>query len=102
MVAAGATRSNATPALVAHEVGQGLVSRSGARNYGVVIAEDGTIDAMATEALRDTLRSERGAELPLFNYGPKVEDLRAACLAETGLPAPLQPRWLLPLALAAE
>ena len=90
------------PALVAHEVGQGLVSRGGARNYGVVIAEDGTIDVAATEALRDTLRARRGAELPLFNYGPKVEDLRLACLRETGLPAPIQPLWRTNLALAAE
>ena len=90
------------PALVAHEVGQGLVSRSGARNYGVVIAEDGAVDVAATEALRDTLRAQRGAELPLFNYGPKVEDLRLACLRETGLPAPIQPLWRTNLALAAE
>ena len=88
--------------LVAYEVGQGLVSTSGARNYGVVITADGTVDAAATEALRDTLRAQRGAELPLFNYGPPVEALRAACLAETGLPAPIQPLWGPRLALAAE
>ena len=94
------------PALVAKEVGQGLVSVAGARAYGVVIA-DGAIDAAATDALRTTLRAERG-DLPLFNYGPPIEELRARCRAETGLDAPLPPlRRPVPvaapeLALAAE
>ena len=29
-----------------------------------------------------------GGDLPLFNYGPGIETLRANCEAETGLPAP--------------
>ena len=77
------------PALVAKEVGQGLVTVAGARAYGVVVA-DGAVDAGATDALRTTLRAERG-DLPLFNYGPPIEELRARCRAETGLDAPLPP-----------
>jgi N-methylhydantoinase B len=42
--------------------------------------------------LRGQLRQERG-ELPLFNYGPGIEALRANCEAETGLKAPVQPVW---------
>ncbi len=80
------------PALVAKEVVQGLVSVSGAREYGVVLSEDGEVDAEATDALRGKLRRERG-EIALFDYGPGLEALRANCLAETGLPAPVAPRW---------
>jgi N-methylhydantoinase B len=80
------------PALLAKEYSQGLVSAEGARRYGVVLA-DGAVDAAATEALRATLRSARADTLPLFNFGPDIETLRANCLAETGLPAPKQPVW---------
>lgn len=80
------------PALVAKEITQGLVTAEGARAYGVVIAGDGSVDAGATEALRAELRTSRGA-LPVFNTGPGVEALRAACEAETGLAAPIQPQW---------
>ena len=44
------------------------------------------------EALRSRLRQTRG-ELPLFNYGPGIETLRANCETETGLKAPVQPVW---------
>jgi N-methylhydantoinase B len=41
------------PAAVERDVRLGFVSREGAaRDYGVVIAEDGTVDAEATQALR--------------------------------------------------
>ena len=80
------------PALVAKEIRQGLVTPDGARNYGVVADADGVLDSAATEALRTRMRGER-SDLPLFDYGPAIEELRANCLAETGLPAPIQPRW---------
>ena len=79
------------PALVAHEVMQGLVSTDGARRYGVVIA-DGAVDVAATATLRAAMTAAREA-LPLFNHGPYIETLRANCLAETGLPAPRAPVW---------
>ncbi len=78
--------------LVALEVRRGLVSATGARDYGVCIAADGTVDAAATAALRETLRSSR-APLGLFDRGPDIATLREHCLAETGLPAPRQPVW---------
>ncbi|KLI64507.1 hydantoinase B/oxoprolinase family protein [Aurantiacibacter marinus] len=80
------------PELVALEVEQGLVTAEGARAYGVVLAADGTVDQNATAALRKEITSDRG-ELPLFDYGPNLDELRANCLAETGLPAPTQPEW---------
>lgn len=78
-------------ALVAHEVTQGLVTADGARRYGVVIA-GGAVDAAATAALRAAMTAARG-DLPLFNYGPDIDTLRANCVAETGLPAPRAPVW---------
>ena len=80
------------PALVAKEIGQGLVTIEGARAYGVVIGDDGQVDATATGALREAIRGERGA-IEVFDFGPDIETLRANCEAETGLPAPVQPRW---------
>lgn len=79
-------------ALVGKEITQGLVTVEGARDYGVVAASDGTVDVAATEALRADIRAARPA-LPLFDYGPGIDALRANCLAETGLPAPRQPVW---------
>ncbi len=86
-------------ALVGKEITQGLVTVDGARDYGVVASADGTVDAAATDALRADIRASRPA-LPLFDYGPGIDALRANCLAETGLPAPRQPVWA--LAEAAE
>ena len=83
-------------ALVEKEVVQGLVTVKGARRYGVVIGDDA-----ATAALRDEMRAKRSGELPLFDRGGEIEALRAACLEETGLPAPRQPVWA-QAALAAE
>jgi N-methylhydantoinase B len=81
------------PELVAKEVREGLVTAEGAKAYGVVLAADGGVDAGATEALRAKLRAERGDATKLFDYGPSIDDLRAHCEAETGLPAPRQPVW---------
>ena len=81
------------PALVAKEVGQGLVTANGAREYGVVIAAAGGVDAAATQTLRNALRAKRPATLPTFNFGPDIDELRRNSMAETGLPAPKQPVW---------
>jgi N-methylhydantoinase B len=90
------------PALVGKEIVQGLVTPEGAKAYGVVADEAGVIDQAATAELRAALAAERPAEMPLFNYGPSIEALREASLAETGLPGPQQPRWSHALPLAAE
>jgi N-methylhydantoinase B len=82
------------PELVAREVRRGLVTSEGAQAYGVCVTEDGAVDASATEALRDAMRADRPAELPVFDMGPPLEELLANCEAETGLPAPKRPVWV--------
>ena len=89
------------PALLALEWRQGLVTHDGARAYGVVLGEDGDVNAGATEALRGAIRAGRTEALPLFNYGGDIETLRANCEKETGRPAPRQPIWT-PHQIAAE
>lgn len=90
------------PETVALELRQGLVTVEGARRYGVVAGTDGTVDTAATEALRAQMRAARG-ETKLFDYGPSIDELRASCEADTGLPAPTQPVWrVLSQAVAAE
>ncbi len=79
--------------LVGKEITQGLVSVEGAKSYGVIAASDGHVDSAATEALRTKMRAERPVSDSVFNYGPDIETLRKNCLAETGLPAPIQPVW---------
>ncbi|MCX2750340.1 hydantoinase B/oxoprolinase family protein [Arthrobacter sp. MI7-26] len=78
------------PELVAIEVVRGLVSVDGARLYGVVLSDDGTVNTIETEKLRTTMREERG-EPQLFDMGDSIEVLRERCLEETGLPAPKPP-----------
>jgi len=79
--------------LVCADVGRGLVSTDGARRYGVVVTADGALDAAATEALRAELRARRGSDIPLFNRGGTVEEIKARCLEETHLPPPQAPRF---------
>jgi N-methylhydantoinase B len=79
--------------LVGKEITQGLVTAEGAKSYGVVATADGRVDTAATEALRAKMRTERPANDSVFNYGQDIETLRKNCLAETGLPAPIQPVW---------
>ncbi|MFQ3667020.1 MAG: hydantoinase B/oxoprolinase family protein, partial [Sphingomonadaceae bacterium] len=88
-------------ALVAREVRQGLVTPEGARRYGVVCDADGLLDTAATEALRAEMRAKATANT-LFDFGGTIEELREACEAETGLPAPRPPVWHMSLARAAE
>jgi N-methylhydantoinase B len=90
------------PALVGKEIVQGLVTPEGARNYGVVADAEGVVDIDATLALRASMSAARPDVIPLFNYGPSIDELRAASEAETGLPAPKQPRWDHALPMAAE
>ena len=74
--------------LVARDVSFGLVSREWAKEgYGVVLADDGTVDEAATEAERDRQRTERG-DAPAFDFGPDLDEVIARCKEETGLDAP--------------
>jgi N-methylhydantoinase B len=80
------------PQLVGLEIAQGLVSPQGAKVYGVIADEEGVVDDEETQALRAQMLAGRGP-LPVFNFGPSIETLRANCEAETGLKAPVQPVW---------
>tara|TARA_R110002072_G_scaffold26073_52_gene86920 strand:- start:596 stop:2332 length:1737 start_codon:yes stop_codon:yes gene_type:complete len=81
------------PELVRRDVERRLVTTSGARRYGVVITADGKVDQPATEALRAERIAARGSDLPLFNRGGSIEELRARCEQETHLPAPVAPTF---------
>lgn len=80
------------PELVAHEVRQGLVTKDGALDYGVVLDDAGAVNVVKTESLRKDMMEKRG-EPAIFNYGPSIDELRASCEEETGLPAPIAPTW---------
>jgi N-methylhydantoinase B len=82
------------PELVAKEVRRGLVTAEGAQRYGVCVNDDGSVDTGATDALRDQMRADRPAELPVFDMGPPLAELLARCEEETGLPAPRRPVWV--------
>ena len=75
------------------DINRRLVTVEGARRYGVVMAEDGSVDTAATEALRSEMRSQRGEDSELFNYGGTIEELKARCKAETGLEPPVSPSF---------
>jgi N-methylhydantoinase B len=81
------------PELVRQDVERKLVTREGARRYGVVIDDAGLVDRAATEALRAELIAARGGDQPLFNLGGDLEEIRARCEAETFMPAPVKPTF---------
>ena len=60
------------------------------RRYGVVIGDDGAVDAGATEALRKEMAGERG-DIELFDRGGTIEEIKARALEETHLPPPESP-----------
>ncbi len=62
------------PDIVAKEVKRGLVSESAAHSeYGVVFADDGTVDDVETDERRDEIRSTR-EDLAAFDYGSLPDD----------------------------
>jgi N-methylhydantoinase B len=80
-------------AKVAFDVEAGLVTREGARRYGVVMKSDSVVDERATAALRESMAQERGKR-PLFDRGfESLDELKERCATETGLAAPVQPRF---------
>ena len=63
--------------------------------YGVVIADDGSADAAATDAERARQRGNEGDALA-FDFGRPLDEILATCEAETGIapPEPATPlRW---------
>ena len=81
------------PELVWKDVERRLVTREGARRFGVLIDDNGALDIAGTETLRAERVAARGAEQPLFNMGGDLEDIRAQCEVETNLPAPVKPTF---------
>ncbi len=81
------------PSVVALEVARRLVTRVGARRYGVVLRPDCSVDPEATEALRHEMRKERPAQAQseIVNRGGAWAELKAKCFEETGLPPPKAP-----------
>jgi 5-oxoprolinase (ATP-hydrolysing) len=79
------------PQLVAKEAKQGLVSNTS--RYGVVLQPNGDVDEAATAALREEMAPAQKTlqAASLFNRGGTLPELAAACLAETGFPAPKPP-----------
>jgi N-methylhydantoinase B len=75
---------------VAFDVEAGLVSRNGAKRYGVVIKPNGSVDEKATTLLRAKMASKRG-KTKLFDFGGTIPELKKACKKETGLEPPKQP-----------
>ena len=71
------------PSIVAQEVRRGLVSEAAAEEeYGVVLTEDGTVDASATEDRRADIEETRD-EPAEFDYGPlPSEEELAEAIAE--------------------
>jgi N-methylhydantoinase B len=78
---------------VVFDVQAGLVTREGARRYGVIVDHDLNADVAATERLRAELRTAR-KQVKLFDRGfDSIDELKARCLAETGLEPPRQPQF---------
>ena len=80
------------PELVKSDVDRTLVTTEGARRYGVVLANDGSVDVSATEALRAKLREQRG-DAGLFDFGGTIEEIKARCKEETHLDPPVPPTF---------
>ena len=73
------------PDLVALDVAQGKVSAESARgDYGVLLGDDGMVDANATGRRRGELRAQRGF-VPFFDRGPGYRQLSGRELAEVDL-----------------
>ena len=80
---------------VALEVHCKLVTFNGARRgYGIVLNSNFSFNQAETDDLRTQMRMERAqlGDLPIYNRGGRIKELRAACLQETGLTAPV-PQW---------
>jgi len=81
------------PEMVRADVERRLVTVEGARRYGVVIDDNGSVDVAATSVLREQLINDRGEDIPTFNFGGDVESIRARCESETHLSPPVKPTF---------
>lgn len=80
------------PEVVRADVDRTLVSAEGARRYGVVLRDDGSVDTQATESLRASLIEKRG-EPGMFDTGGTIEEIKARCKQETHLDPPVTPTF---------
>jgi len=78
------------PALVARDVRRGLLTPDGALAYGVQLDSALDVDEPGTQDLREVLARTRPAP-EVFSRGGSIEELKARCLEETGLPPPRPP-----------
>lgn len=72
------------------DVDAGLVSREGAKRYGVVVKPGCKLDEKASLALRRRMAKKRGKP-KLFDFGGSIEELKKRCKKETGLAPPKEP-----------
>ncbi|KAJ3343233.1 hypothetical protein HDU93_009217 [Gonapodya sp. JEL0774] len=80
------------PEIVRLEVRRGLVTKEGAKRYGVVLTDELAVDVKATEALRAELAPKmKRPDGEVFNRGGTIQELAARALEETGVPAPTHP-----------
>ncbi len=77
---------------VAFDVEAGLVTRDGARRYGVVLNDDFSVDEKKTKTLRARIAKKRG-RTKLFDFGGTIPELKKRCKKETGLEPPEQPQF---------
>lgn len=80
------------PKSVQTDVKRSLVTAEGAKRYGVVLRDDGSIDTQATETLRASLLEKRG-DTVLFDFGGTIDEIKARCKQETHLEPPETPTF---------
>jgi N-methylhydantoinase B len=80
------------PQLIVDDINRDLATVAGAKNYGVVLNEDLTVDEAATTALRSEMAAQRG-DVSLFDFGGDIADIKARSMQETKLPAPQTPEF---------
>ncbi|MEC9248156.1 MAG: hydantoinase B/oxoprolinase family protein [Pseudomonadota bacterium] len=73
------------------DVKKGLVTLRGAKEFGVVIDEDGSVNEVATEELREQM-SNAVENQKIFDKGGDLESIKGRCLAETGFSPPIDPK----------
>lgn len=78
---------------VQKDVERGLVTKDGAKRYGVVLNDDLSIDESATEKLRAKMAAAAADRQEIFNRGGTIEELKAKCLEQTGMAPPETPQF---------
>jgi len=78
---------------VSSDVKKGLVSVTGALNYGVMADSNGAVEIKKTQELREKMTVSRGG-IDLFDKGGSIEELKSRCLSETGFNPPVAPSFV--------